>query len=69
LRLHEKVPFIRDRLVENHLLTIGISFEPQHSRWRIASTQANCLVTTIDDIYDVYGSLDELEVFTAAIEK
>jgi isoprene synthase len=69
LGLHEKLPFIRDRLVENYIWVVGFAFEPEHSSYRIAMTQASCLITTIDDIYDVYGSLDELEIFTDAIEQ
>ncbi|KAJ3697490.1 hypothetical protein LUZ61_001195 [Rhynchospora tenuis] len=69
LKLYEKLPFFRDRLVENYLWSVGWSFEPEHSSYRIAQTQANCLITTIDDIYDVYGSLNELEAFTDVIEE
>ncbi|XP_078150187.1 monoterpene synthase 8, chloroplastic-like [Carex rostrata] len=69
LGLYEKLPFIRDRLVENYLWSLGLASEPEHSSYRIANTQANCLITTMDDIYDVYGSLDELEVFTNAIQQ
>ncbi|KAJ4755865.1 Terpene synthase [Rhynchospora pubera] len=69
LRLYEKLPFIRDRLAENYLWTVGGAFEPEHSSHRIAQTKANCLITTIDDIYDVYGSLIELEAFTVAVDK
>ncbi|XP_078149469.1 monoterpene synthase 8, chloroplastic-like [Carex rostrata] len=69
LRLYEKLPFIRDRLVENYMWSEGYAYDlPENSSYRIANTQAICLITTIDDIYDVYGSLDELEVFTNAVE-
>ncbi|XP_078167663.1 monoterpene synthase 7, chloroplastic-like [Carex rostrata] len=70
LGLYEKLPFIRDRLVENYLWGEGYaSDQPKNSSYRIAMAQSNCLITTLDDIYDVYGSLDELEIFTKAIEQ
>ena len=68
--LYETLPFTRDRLVENYMWSEGYAYDlPENSSYRIANTQAICLITTIDDIYDVYGSLDELEVFTNAVQQ
>ncbi|EXC24794.1 Myrcene synthase [Morus notabilis] len=64
-----KLEFARDRLMENLLLTLGFAFEPQFSSYRRLGTKVNAFVTLIDDIYDVYGTLDELELFTDAVER
>ncbi|KAI0493038.1 hypothetical protein KFK09_027314 [Dendrobium nobile] len=61
--------FVRDRLVENYLWAIGFTFQPELWRIRKAITKINSLITTIDDIYDIYGTLDELKLFTNAIEE
>ncbi|KAK7834551.1 myrcene synthase [Quercus suber] len=54
--LAEKLSFVRNRIIESFFWTVGIS------------TKVNQLITVIDDIYDVYGTLDELELFTNAVE-
>ncbi|KAI0493033.1 hypothetical protein KFK09_027309 [Dendrobium nobile] len=61
--------FVRDRLVENYLWAIGFTFQPELWRIRKAMTQIISFITTIDDIYDIYGTLDELKLFTNAIEE
>ncbi|KAK3000018.1 hypothetical protein RJ639_024435 [Escallonia herrerae] len=68
-RLGEKMTFSRDRLMENFLWTVGVIFEPEFQYFRRMSTKVNSLVTTIDDLYDVYGTLEELELFTNAVER
>ncbi|KAL5568181.1 hypothetical protein UlMin_024756 [Ulmus minor] len=65
----QELEFARDRLMENFLWTVGVVFEPQFGYCRRVSTQVNALITVIDDIYDVYGTLEELELFTDAVER
>ncbi|KAM5580744.1 putative terpene synthase 9 [Rosa sericea] len=67
LDFKSKASFSRDRLMENYLWTMGISHEPQFSECRIGLTKFVCILTVIDDMYDVYGFLDELECFTDAV--
>ncbi|XP_015162878.1 (-)-camphene/tricyclene synthase, chloroplastic-like isoform X2 [Solanum tuberosum] len=67
--LAEKLSFSRDRLVECFFWSVGLVFEPQHSLCRRMLTKNIALITVIDDIYDVYGTLDELEIFTHAVER
>ncbi|PKA49207.1 Myrcene synthase, chloroplastic [Apostasia shenzhenica] len=65
----EKLGFARNRPVENYLWALGSAYEPQFWRIRKENFKLNCVVVVIDDIYDVFGTLDELELFTNAIER
>nr|WKC16866.1 terpene synthase 5 [Freesia hybrid cultivar] len=69
LGLGQKLNFARDRLVESYFFGIGWAFEPKLWQSREAMTMAICLITAIDDVYDVYGSLDELELFTDVVSR
>ncbi|KAJ4901137.1 hypothetical protein Rs2_15088 [Raphanus sativus] len=64
----DQLPFVRDRIVENYFWTVGLIYEPQFGNIRRIMTIVNALVTTIDDIYDIYGTLEELELFTAMVD-
>jgi hypothetical protein len=55
--------------MENFLWAVGCIFEPQFGYCRRMLTKLGALLTTIDDVYDVYGTLDELELFTDAVDK
>ncbi|KAJ0714569.1 putative R-linalool synthase [Helianthus annuus] len=65
----KKLTFARDRLVECFLWTVGYSYMPGFSTGRREITKVNAMITTIDDVYDVYGTLDELEQFTDVISR
>ncbi|KAI3961571.1 hypothetical protein MKW92_032765 [Papaver armeniacum] len=65
----EKLNFARDRIVECFLSSIGFCWEPQYKRCREWLTKILSFALVIDDIYDSYGSLEELELFTDAIER
>ncbi|XP_058210694.1 tricyclene synthase EBOS, chloroplastic-like isoform X4 [Rhododendron vialii] len=67
--LGKRLSFTRDRLMECYFWNVGMIFEPKFSDCRKSLTKLAALVTTIDDVYDVYGSLDELELFTAAVHR
>ncbi|KAD4384383.1 hypothetical protein E3N88_24551 [Mikania micrantha] len=68
-RWDEELTFARDRLVECFLWTVGYSYVPGFSLRRRNITKVNAMITSIDDVYDVYGTLDELEQFTDVISR
>lgn len=69
LGLSTKLSFARDRLVESYTWMVGIIPEPQFGYCRIELAKAIQMISVIDDIYDVYGTVHELELFTEAIER
>ncbi|KAM7530150.1 hypothetical protein LguiB_033560 [Lonicera macranthoides] len=67
--LGDKLSFARDNLVENFYWSVGVIYEPQFQYSRRIITQLASLITIIDDIYDQYGTLQQLEIFTNAVER
>ncbi|KAL8266833.1 hypothetical protein R6Q59_004177 [Mikania micrantha] len=64
-----KLPYVRDRIVEGYFWILAVYFEPQHSESRIFLMKACNLVIILDDTYDNYGTYEELEIFTKAVQK
>ncbi|KAL8149550.1 hypothetical protein AgCh_006524 [Apium graveolens] len=64
-----KLPFARDRLVASFFWSLGITGEPHHRYCREVLTKIIELVGVYDDVYDIYGTLDELELFTDVVER
>ncbi|KAK2650722.1 hypothetical protein Ddye_018211 [Dipteronia dyeriana] len=67
--LARKLNFSRDRLMECFFWTVGMVPNPQFNQCRQELTKVAAFITTIDDIFDVYGTLDELECFTNAVQR
>ncbi|KAK9152042.1 hypothetical protein Syun_010351 [Stephania yunnanensis] len=69
LDLASKLPFTRDRLVESYFWSVGAYFEPSYSLARAFLTKATILTSIVDDIFDVYGTIEELKLFAGAFER
>ncbi|KAJ1441934.1 Terpenoid cyclases/protein prenyltransferase alpha-alpha toroid [Sesbania bispinosa] len=64
-----KLPFARNRIIECYFWILGVYYEPKYSLGRKLMTKVLSLASVIDDIYDAYGTLEELQLFTKAIER
>lgn len=64
-----KLPYARDRIVECSFWSLIVYFEPQYPQARKMLSKVNAILSFIDDTYDSYGTIDELELFTEAIER
>ncbi|KAK2430418.1 (-)-germacrene D synthase [Trifolium repens] len=69
LDVASKLPYARDRIVESCFWALAIYFEPQYCQARKMMTKLVVMAAVIDDTYDAYRTIDELELFTEAIEK
>ncbi|KAL1194648.1 (E)-beta-ocimene synthase [Cardamine amara subsp. amara] len=67
--LMKQLDFVRDRITESYFWTLGIFYEPEFKYYRTILTKIFMLIAIMDDIYDIYGTLEELEIFTTVVEK
>ncbi|XP_019249349.1 PREDICTED: (-)-germacrene D synthase-like [Nicotiana attenuata] len=63
------LPFTRDRVVELYFWSLSVYFKPQYKFGRNVLTKVLCFISIADDIYDTYGTIDELTLLTNAIER
>ncbi|KAL2331551.1 hypothetical protein Fmac_019132 [Flemingia macrophylla] len=63
----KRIPFARDRLLESYIWSLAMSFKPEHSNGRMFAGKTIAFMTILDDTYDAYGTVPELEIFTEAI--
>ncbi|GAB4825680.1 hypothetical protein Ancab_008553 [Ancistrocladus abbreviatus] len=64
----ETIP-VRERVAEAFFWIVGATYEPHYYISRIAFFKVFMVVTIIDDIYDAYGTIEELELLTKAIDR
>ncbi|KAK2989982.1 hypothetical protein RJ640_000258 [Escallonia rubra] len=64
-----KLPYARDRIVECYFWTLGLYVEPRYSLARIMFAKTVAMISVIDDTYDAYGIIEELQVFTELVER
>ncbi|XP_038721979.1 probable terpene synthase 6 [Tripterygium wilfordii] len=67
--LASECPYTRDRIVEMYGWAAISTFEPYYGRARIIYTKTIMLQSAMDDGYDSYGTPEELESFTEAIQR
>ncbi|XP_014522250.1 probable terpene synthase 2 [Vigna radiata var. radiata] len=63
------VPYARDRLVESYIWCLAISYKPEYSNARTFVGKLIQVICLLDDTYDAYGTVQELELFTKAIQR
>ncbi|KAL0399302.1 UNVERIFIED_CONTAM: Germacrene-D synthase [Sesamum radiatum] len=64
-----RLPFARDRVVECYFWAVEVYFEPHYHIARRMLTKILNMTSILDDIYDVYGKLDDLQFFTDLIQR
>ncbi|CAJ2640002.1 unnamed protein product [Trifolium pratense] len=69
LNFANKLPYARDRIIECSFWILTTFFEPKYSQARKFMTKTISILSVIDDTYDAYGTIDELDLFTKAIER
>nr|BAR94037.1 5-epi-aristolochene synthase [Nicotiana benthamiana] len=63
------LPYARDRVVECYFWALGVYFEPQYSQARVMLVKTISMISIVDDTFDAYGTVKELEAYTNAIQR
>ncbi|XP_019171837.1 PREDICTED: (3S,6E)-nerolidol synthase 1-like [Ipomoea nil] len=69
LGLSEELKLARNQPLKWYIWSVAMATNPTLSRQRIEITKPISLVYIVDDIFDVYGTLDELILFTETINR
>ena len=69
LGLSKELKFARDQPLKWYIWSMACLTDPSLSEERIEFTKAVSFIYIIDDIFDVYGTLDELTLFTKTVNR
>ncbi|KAJ9164479.1 hypothetical protein P3X46_024053 [Hevea brasiliensis] len=69
LKLAEKLPYARDRIVEIYFWACSNQFEPHLALSRMTMAKYLKMVSLADDTYDAYATMEEVNAFTDAFER
>ena len=67
--LAKELAFARDQPLKWYIWSMTCLTDPILSKERLELTKSISFIYMIDDIFDVYGSLDELVLFTEAVSR
>ncbi|XWS20740.1 hypothetical protein CRYUN_Cryun31cG0128700 [Craigia yunnanensis] len=67
--IESRFPYARHRNVEAFFLAVGIYFEPCYARARNIYAKLTLIIGLLDDTYDAYGTYEELQYFTDAMQR
>ncbi|KZV40306.1 putative terpene synthase 11 [Dorcoceras hygrometricum] len=69
LGLADKLGFVRNSTAECFLWTVGLFPHPKYSGVRVEMAKVIAILLAIDDVFDKYGTMNDLSLFTLAIQK
>ncbi|XP_015936377.3 (-)-germacrene D synthase-like [Arachis duranensis] len=69
LEFSKKVPYARERITELYFWPFAMNSEPKYTTFRAVMAKVCQWMTILDDTYDVYGTIEELELLTQAIQR
>ncbi|KAI4312099.1 hypothetical protein MLD38_036951 [Melastoma candidum] len=69
LGLGKELRFARDQPVKWYMWAAGIVADPRLSDERVELTKAISLIYIIDDVFDIFGTLDELVLFANSVSR
>ncbi|WOG83788.1 hypothetical protein DCAR_0102966 [Daucus carota subsp. sativus] len=69
LGLAQELKLVRDQPLKWYMWTTALLTDPSFSEERIELAKPISLIYIIDDIFDLYGTIDELTLFTEAVNR